>query len=108
MKNIYYSLSDSDIETILFTLSIFPSLELEKTKLQATLNLQYCISAAEKLSNHIPDMNSNELRVVSASLEVARLINQGELKVDSEIKNECSRYLFSINKLSSFFKEQLS
>lgn len=108
MPTINYSFSESDIETILYTLTILPTLELEDTDAQASINYQCCLSASEKLSLHRTDILPNEFRVILASLEAAQLINQGGLNVDSKVRKECSNYLFSINKLVSVFEKQLS
>lgn len=105
MKYISYALSDSDIEVIAFALSILPSLGLEETEVQADINYQCCCSAMEKLINHDRDILPNERRVIQASLQAIQLINQGKLDVDHEIKQKCSGYLFSVNKLVSAFDE---
>lgn len=103
-KTFSYSFSESDIDIILFTLSIFPSLNLEDTIVQANINCQCCISAGEKLISHRTDITPNELRVIAASLKAAQLIAQGVYHVDDEnTKNKCNSYLFSINKLVSIF-----
>lgn len=108
MKHIAYSFSESDINTILFTLTILPSLGLEDTEAQAAINYQCCCSATEKLIKHSTDITPNEFRVIFASLKAVQMINQGELEVDAETKKECITYLFSVNKLVSVFDKQLS
>lgn len=108
MKHISYSFSDSDIEVILFTLIVFPSLELEETEAQAAINLQCCLSASEKLVKCSNDITPNEFRVIYASLRASQLINQGELETDIETKKKCMYYLFTINKLVSVFGKQMS
>lgn len=108
MKHITYSFSDSDIKTILFTLTILPSLELEESEVQADINYQCCCSAGEKLINHSDNILANEFRVIYASLQAAQMVNQNELVVDSELKKECINHLFSINKLVSVFDKQFS
>lgn len=108
MKNIVYSFSDSDIEVILFALTILPSLELEKTKSRTATNLQCCLSAGEKLIKRRTDIAPNEFRVIYASLCAAQLINQGELETDTETKKKCMGYIFTINKLVSVFDTQMS
>ena len=108
MKHITYSFSDSDIEVITFALTVLPSLELEETEAQAIINYQCCRSAGEKLIKHDKNITPNEFRVISASLEAVQLINQGCLNVDPETKKRCNDYLFTVNKLVSFFDKQLS
>lgn len=103
MKHISYSFSDSDIEAITFALTVLPSLELEETETQAVINYQCCCSAVEKLIKHDTNIAPNEFRVILASLQVVQLINHGELEVDQEIKQKCSGYLFTVNKLLSAF-----
>lgn len=104
MLNSHHQLSDSDIDTLIMTLSILPSLGLEESDIQANINLQCCRSAIE----HLADSESfrptpNEMRVMYASLEAAQLINRGLLSVDSETKIKCSKAMFTINKLYSYF-----
>ncbi len=108
MKRIAYSFSDSDIEAIIFALSVLPSLGLEETEVQADINYQCCCSAGEKLINLDTNIAPNEFRVILASLEAVQLINQGELEADTEIKKKCSNYIFTVNKLVSAFDSQMS
>lgn len=108
MKHISYTFSDSDIEVILFTLTVLPSLELEAPEAQVAINLQCCLSAGEKLIDRRTDISPNEFRVIYASLCAAQLINEGELETDSETKEKCAGYLFTINKLVSAFDSQMS
>lgn len=108
MKHISYSFSDSDIDAITFALTVFPSLELEETEVQAAINYQCCCSAGEKLIKHDTNIVPNEFRVILASLQAVQLINQGELEVDQETKQKCSSYLFTVNKLVSVFDKQMS
>lgn len=108
MKPVNYQLTNTDIETILCTLSILPSLGLEDTDVQADINYQCCLSAARKLSSRNPNLLPNEFRVIFASLEAAQLILQGEFEVDAEIKKDCVDHLFTINKLVSALKPSFS
>lgn len=108
MKHITYSFSDSDIEAITFALTILPSLGIEETEAQASINYHCCCSAGEKLIKHDTNISPNEFRVILASLQAVQLINQGKLEVDQETKKECSDYLFTINKLVSVFDKQMS
>lgn len=108
MKHISYTFSDSDVETILFTLTVLPSLGLEAPEAQVAINLQCGLSAGEKLAAHRTDITPNEFRIIYASLCAAQLINQGELETDAETKKRCAGYLFTINKLVSVFDEQIS
>ncbi|BFH15576.1 hypothetical protein J6TS7_56250 [Paenibacillus dendritiformis] len=104
-----YSLTDSDVKTILFTLEIHPSLGVEDTEVQAEINYQLCRSAGTKLiSGRASELTPNEFRIIYASLLGGRLINQGELEVDAETKKQCLDYLFSINKLLSVFEKEFS
>ena len=104
MKTVKYTLSDSDIEAITFSLSILPSLGLEDNELQAVANYQHCTSAGAKLLNHDFNISDNEARVISCALQAVQIINSGGLtSVSSDIKKQCSNYLFTVNKLSSVF-----
>lgn len=103
MKPVQISLSASDVEVLLFALSIFPSFEFEGVSdAQHEINTCCCISAAEKLAAG-KGLGPNEFRVVSASLELANDICKGDLDADPEILADCKRYLFSINRLCSAF-----
>ena len=102
--NLNYKLTPADIKTILFTLSILPSLELEDTPQQAKLNEICCISAAEKLAKGDIKFTANEIRVISASIQVVHMINKGWLEVDADLKKDCSVYVFDINRLISVFE----
>ena len=43
MKHLSYALSDSDIESILFAFSILPSIDIEQSEAQASINyLSFC------------------------------------------------------------------
>lgn len=107
MKHIQYTFTDSDIQTILFTLSVLPTLSLEDSDVQAHINLINCESASEKLIEHRTDFTANEFRVIYGSLMAAQQINQGILDVDGDTKLKCCGFLFSINKLVSAFDSQM-
>lgn len=108
MKHITYSLNDSEIGAILFSLSLLPSLKLEKTEKQARINQTCCISAGRKLMLKDSDIEPNEFRVIFASLQVVQLINNNALDVDCKTKNECLNYLDIVDKLVSAFDVQFS
>lgn len=108
MKRINYSFSDSDIEVILFALSVLPSLGLEKTDVQSEINFQCCRSAGQKLIARRTDITPNEFRVILGSLQAVQLINCGEIEADLETKRQCSSYVFTINKLVSALGEHSS
>ncbi len=108
MKHISYSFSRSDIEVILFTLTVFPTLKIDEPESQTAINLQCCCSAGKKLINHDINLVPNEFRVIYASLLGAQLINQCEIKVSEDIRKKCNSYSFTINKLLSIFDEQMS
>ena len=98
-----YKLSATDIKVILFALGVLPTMELEDTEEQANLNQICCIGAAHKLTTGKNKFTLNEIRVISASLQIVQLINNGELDADSELKSDCARYLFDINRLVPIF-----
>jgi len=108
MKHINYSFSDSDIDTILFTLTILPSIGLEETEVQAAINYQCCCSAGEKLINRSMDISPDEFRVIYASLQAAQMVNQGMFNIDDDVRKKCAHHMFSINKLVSDFDKQMS
>lgn len=105
MKQLNYEFTKSDVEAILFTLSVLPSLQLEETEEQANMNYHCCLSAGQKLINKSTDFTLNEFRVIFVSLQAAQFINRGELEVDAEVKKQCGNHLFVINKLTSVFGE---
>ena len=104
MKKFNYSFSDSDVKTLICTLSVMPLVELDGVSdVQQSINDSCCASAVEKLTAFRTDFIPNEVRVMSASLELADLILKGDIEVDSEIKKKLSQYLFSINHLPPIF-----
>lgn len=106
MKHFNYRLSDGDIETFLFTLSIMPSIKFDGVSPeQEQLNFESCVSAGEKLAARNANVLPDEIRVMAISLEIASLILSGEIDVDDDIKAECSQYRFSINKLLPIFSK---
>lgn len=101
MKHLSYALSDSDIEAILFAFSILPSIDIEQSEAQASINYQCCRSATEKLCNRETNITPNELRIIYAALQAVQFICRGELYSSPETKKQCMNYLFTVNKLIS-------
>lgn len=99
MKNISYCFSKGDIDTILFCLTVLPSLELESSNVQSEINYNLSTSVCEKLINQNTDISTNEFRIICAALQAVHLINSGELQVSTQTKKHCINYLFSVNKL---------
>lgn len=96
------SLSASDIEAIAFALSVLPSLGMEDSTVQAAVNRQCCIAASSKITRGDANLSANEFRVLYSAVQAVQLINSGGLSVvSSNIKKQCNRYLFTINKLSA-------
>lgn len=94
------SLSASDIEAIAFALS--PSLGLEDNAVQAAVNRQCCVSASSKVTRGDANLSANEFRVLYSAVQAVQIINSGGLSaVSSDIKKQCNRYLFTVNKLSA-------
>lgn len=108
MKQFTYELSVSDIKTILATLTVMqntlPDLELDELsegeKLQC---LVYGNSASERLAKCGNKFPHNELSAIHISLQLADMINQHEVDVDSTSTNICKEYMFDINKLLPIF-----
>lgn len=101
MKHISLELSESDVQTALFTLSFFPSLDLADNEMQADINYRCCCSAIEKLADHRLDITPNEIRVIILSIQVAQMICHGEAETDDpELYEQCMQHLFAINKLA--------
>lgn len=72
---------------------------------QQTLN-SYCVtSAAAKLSVGSPDFTANEIRVVCASISLAKeyLAGHVSLDVDAEHKAELRKHLFTYSRLEKSF-----
>ena len=102
------SLSDNDVQTILFALSVLPTLNLESSEAQSKINLDLCVSAAEKLANADNDFLPNEIRVISGALTACKYILSGDLTSCQDVLIECRKYTFSINKLEPVFFDMLS
>lgn len=103
-----YELSESDIKTLLTTLTVMdevlpvvdiPELD-ELTKLQCST---YGKQAMEHLSNLSTQISDNEISAIHVSLQLADLINRSDISVDDYSKNLCSQNIFSINKLLPIF-----
>lgn len=107
MKHVRFNFSNSDIKTIIFSLSLIPLTEnYAKTEAQATINNALALSAMDKLTNLRTDLILDEYRVIYVSLEYVQLINQGVIYANDDVKKECCSYLFSVNKLVSVFEKQ--
>ena len=101
-------LTDSDISTLIYALSILPSFDLDVPEVQQDINFQLCQSAALKFSSHSPNLTLNEYRVVLSSLQGLVLICQGELTADGVSIAEAQKYFFSANKLLATFEKILN
>lgn len=99
MGHIAYSFSDSDVETIIFALTVFPGLSVEDDKRQVIANFYRCNSAISKLRKHNLNISPSEFRVILASLQAVQLVNLGELVASQEVKKDCGNYLRAVNKL---------
>lgn len=104
MKKQIYELTNSDIETLLYTLTLIPMFDdLCDSEAQKEINVTCCASAAEKLAYHRDNFTPNEFRVMSASLQLADMITRGQIAADAETKRECSQYIFTVQKLLPVF-----
>lgn len=104
MKNFEYSFSDSDIKTLLCTLSVMPLVRPDGVSdTQQSINDSCCASAIEKLTAARTDFQPNEIRVMSASLILSDMILKGDIEAYAEIKKTLSPYIFSINRLLPIF-----
>ena len=102
------NLTDSDVSTLIYALSIMPSFDLEVPDIQREINSQLCKSAALKFTNNSPNLTLNEYRVVLSSLQGLVLICQGELTADGVSLSEVQKYYFSANKLLATFEKILN
>lgn len=107
-KYLSYSFDDSDVAAMVFSLNVFPTLNIAENDAEAAMLLTQCTSAIQKLLNHETRFSASELNIISVALDAAQLINQGILNVDSKVRSECSSYLFEINKLAPMFSDFLS
>ena len=104
MKNFEYSFSDSDIKTLLCTLSVMPLVRPGGVSgVQQSINDSCRASAIEKLTTAHTDFHPDEIRVMSASLILSDMILKGDIEAYSEIKKMLSPYTFSINRLLPIF-----
>ncbi len=108
MKHFSYAFSSGDVETLKFTLSILPLIDLEEVPpVQQEINNACCVSAMKKLLTHQP-FSPNEIRVMALSLIIANMILKNELDVDSSMKSQCTSYIFSINHLLPIFSSAIN
>ena len=103
-----FHLSNSDISAILCALPLVLEVS-SNSPLQDQLNASYCASAAEKLTNHSPNLTANETKVISLSISIAVLILSGQgsgfvPEIDSTWKAELSKYFFTYNRLDPIFQ----
>lgn len=104
MKSFQYSFSDTDIKTLICTLSVMPLVRLDGVSdVQQSINDSCCASAIEKLSSYRTDFHPNEVRVMAASLELSDLILKGDIEASAEIRKTLSQFIFSINRLLPVF-----
>ena len=108
MKDFDYPLNDSDIKTLLTTLTVmletFPLLSLDELSPQDKINcVTYGSSAIERLANVEERISRNELSAIHISLQIADMINCKELVVDEYSTQLCNSNAFAITKLLSVF-----
>lgn len=104
MKKLVYELTKSDVETLLYTLTLIPKFDnLHDSDAQKSINIACSVRAVEKLAYQRDDFTPNEFRVMSSSLLLADMIIRGQITADAETKRECSQYIFTIQKLLPVF-----
>ena len=108
MKNFDYALSNSEIKTILTTLTVmletFPLLCLDELSPQDKLDcITYGSSAIECLKNMNEQISRNELSAIHVSLQIADMVNHQELVVDEYSTQLCNSNAIEITKLLSVF-----
>lgn len=108
MKKFTYQLTESDVKTILVTLTVMqetlPYLDLEElSPNDVACALSYGKSAVNRLSNMSSRITLNELSAIHMSLQLADMINHEEVDVDEFSLNLCHENIFVINKLLSVF-----
>lgn len=104
MKNFNHTFSESDVKTLVHTLSVMPLVQLEGVSdVQQSTNNSCCSSAMEKLTDSRTDFIPNEIRVMAASLQLADLILRGDIEIELDVKKLLSQYIFSINRLLPIF-----
>ncbi len=105
MKRFNYALSHADIKALLCTLELMPSLGAAFTddSIQQSINISCCMSASDKLLNHHTDFTPNEIRVMAASLSLAKMVLSNEVKASQADKALLKEHLFTINKLDPIF-----
>lgn len=106
MKKFTYEFTASDIKTILATLTVMenvlPTLDLEEMPEEVKLQcLVYGNSASERLVHLEERITRNELSSIHVSLQIADMINQHEVDVDSASVDICKKFVFDIQKLLS-------
>lgn len=110
MKNVKYSFSDSDIETCLFALSKLSLLheDVDISDAQIDINEQCAISISNKLIAHdFESILPNELRVLCCCITLCDCICHGEFPASKEDYQECTKFMFSLNKLNNSLCSQI-
>lgn len=101
MENISLNFSNIDIETSLFCLSVFPTLNVESTPLQAKLNSELCNSVSRKLLLNETRIPINEVRVLYLSLTALTFILDGDYSVDDATLKKCNFYSSYAEKIAA-------
>ena len=105
------NLTGSDIEAILCALPLVGIIGSD-SEAQDAVNAALCESVAEKLSRHEIGMNANEVRVISAALQIAVLILTdpgADLAgaIEEDFRRNLSIRFFTINRLNDRFLDAL-
>lgn len=100
-------LTATDVEAILCALPLMDCIEAQ-TPAQQELNSAAMSSAAKKLTSHGSQLDANDLRVISASLFIAREFLAGRMPelgsfVEPDHQAALRRHLFTINRLEPVF-----
>ena len=113
-KKVYQSgieLGDEDVLAITCSLSFVPSYT-SGSKEQDSLNTTVALKAIDKLTNRDLTFSMDEVRVISASIEMARMLIKGKQSdilpdITPDEKANLTSHIFTYNRLSSVFSEHL-
>ncbi len=102
-----FNLTDDDKKTIVFALSTSKNFNFELSLQQEVINNEYRLAVINKLSNNQTNFTANEIRIISASIEICKLVASKDINANKKLQKECSKHYFTLNKLAPQFSQIL-
>lgn len=107
MKHFGFSLTESDVKTLILGLSVLPHLDFELDPIQQSINDALCSTCIDKISHESTDFSANEIRIIFCALTTMDEIIRGEWELEPALISECHNFMFNVNKLLPKFEKFL-